>query len=130
MTNASYKDIAKAVATEMESGDVQLVASALAAFLIEEHRTGELDKILREVENLRFINRGIVEAEVTSARELSEEIEKSLRELVRSKLGVPTVVTTKSIRKDLVGGVVVQAGDMQIDLSVRGQLNRLKQHNF
>jgi F-type H+-transporting ATPase subunit delta len=65
-----------------------------------------------------------VDVDVTSAYELDEQqvsdIEKALKTLLNKDINVHT-----KIDDYLIGGVVIRAGDLVIDGSVRGRLQKL-----
>jgi F-type H+-transporting ATPase subunit delta len=63
---------------------------------------------------------------VFSARKLGEAEAAQLRDVVQSYLK-KTVILDEQVREDLVGGVLVRAGDMVIDTSILSRLKRLKQ---
>ncbi len=63
---------------------------------------------------------------VTSAFELSDAEAASLKQALAKKLG-KEVNLNSTVDKSLIGGVIVRAGDMVIDSSVRGKLNQLSQ---
>lgn len=65
-----------------------------------------------------------VEAQVTSATELSEQQVNQIKEKLAAKLG-RQVETTVEVDADLLGGLIIQAEDLVIDGSVRGQLAKL-----
>lgn len=127
MTAVSYKDIAKVVAAKLQDGaEASKIASELAQYLVAERRANDLDRIMREVERIRSEQENLLEVSAVSAFELSEETKKEISQLFGDK----QVILNEEIDKDLVGGVRIQAGDTLLDLSVRGQLNRLRTHNF
>lgn len=130
MAKATYKDIARAIAVERDYRSADEIALGLAEYLVQERRVGELDKILREVERLEYINRDIVEVEVSSAHETTAEVDQSIRDIILELFSAADAVLVKNIDKDLVGGVKIQALGTLIDLSVRGQLNQLRSHKF
>lgn len=101
-------------------------AEGVAEYLVEERRTGELDAIMREVERLRSERDGVNEAVVNSANELDENV----RQMIRDMFGGKETVLVERKDASLVGGVQVQTLDKSLDLSVRGQLNKLKNSNF
>lgn len=107
-----------------DTADHRQVAQDIAQYLVAERRTNELDTLLREVERLRFEREGIVEALATTARPLSETV----KQLIREAFGAKTRVVERE-DKNLVGGVYVQTLDKRLDLSVRGQLSKLKNTN-
>lgn len=121
-----YKDIAQVIVHQMNRKTRTAVAEGLAAYLIAERRANDLGKIMREVERIRYEEQGVLEVQVSSAREITTHIE----EKVKSLFGAKETVLNKQLDESLVGGVKIQAQDTLIDLSVRGQLNKLKAHNF
>lgn len=125
MARASYKAIAEIVASKMGGDSSADLAAELGAYLVSERRANELDKIMREVERIRFTD-GLLEIEVASAREITKDITQQIETMFDAK----NTIVNKQIDKSLVGGVRIQAQDTLIDLSVRGQLNRLKSMRY
>lgn len=64
------------------------------------------------------------EVSVTSAYELSAAEKETLKKALANKLG-KEVSLQSDIDKTLIGGVVIRAGDLVIDSSVRGKLQQL-----
>jgi len=67
---------------------------------------------------------GTIQAEMTSAFAATEAQQASIVASLRKRLG-REVVLSCSIEPDLIGGAVIRAGDLVIDGSVRGKLERL-----
>ncbi|MCX2979983.1 F0F1 ATP synthase subunit delta [Halieaceae bacterium IMCC14734] len=65
-----------------------------------------------------------VEVQVYSAFEVSEETEQTLVQVLKNKLERDVKVDT-TVDEKLLGGVLIRAGDLVIDGSVRGRLNKL-----
>ena len=65
-----------------------------------------------------------VEAEVTSAFPLSDTQIKSMTEALKKRLGREVTLNT-SVDETIVGGAIIRAGDLMIDGSVSGQLDKL-----
>jgi len=65
-----------------------------------------------------------VEAQITSATPLTEQQIIQIKEKLAAKLG-RQVETTVDVDADLLGGLIIQAEDLVIDGSVRGQLAKL-----
>ena len=65
-----------------------------------------------------------VNVDVVSAFELSGDTEQSLAEVLSKKLEREVKVDS-SVDQSLIGGVLIRAGDLVIDGSVRGRLNKL-----
>lgn len=92
--------------------------------LAANRRTADADAILKAVQENLAARRGEVKAEVESAADLSASQKKSLEESLSKTIGHPVAVTVK-INKDLIGGMVVTLGSLQIDDSVKSKLDRL-----
>ena len=96
-------------------------------FLLVDHRRTELlseiQQAFREELNARL---GIVEAEVTSARELSAGEKKELTSVLEQRTGKKIEA---KFQEDgaLLGGAIVRLGSTIYDGSVRDQLNRLRE---
>ena len=65
-----------------------------------------------------------MDVEVVSAFDLGEATTERLADVLGRKLEREVKVST-STDKDLLGGVLIRAGDLVIDGSVRGRLNKL-----
>jgi len=65
-----------------------------------------------------------VEAEVISAFPLSDAQVKSMTEALKKRLGREVTLNTR-IDETIVGGAIIRAGDLMIDGSVSGQLDKL-----
>lgn len=65
-----------------------------------------------------------VQVEIATAYSLDEQTEQKLAEGLAKKLD-RTVTVNSSVDKELLGGVVIRAGDLVIDGSVRGKLAKL-----
>ena len=94
--------------------------------VVEKGRADEIDAIYEEFEDLWRREEGILNVELTTAQELSEEERRSILDQIRQASGRRVEATSK-VDPDLIGGLVLQAGSMRIDSSVRGRLERLRQ---
>jgi F-type H+-transporting ATPase subunit delta len=94
--------------------------------LAEKGRAGELAEIVDELDTLVAAEERILDVELTTATELSDadfdRILGSIEEASGRK-----VQATRKVDTDLIGGIVLQAGSMRLDASVRGRLDRLRQ---
>jgi F-type H+-transporting ATPase subunit delta len=109
---------------ELLGGDEQLVRNFLL-LLAEKNRAGEVDEIAREFERLVAQEEGILDVQVTTAVELSDEEARNVIEQIEKASG-RKVEATHTVDPDLIGGIVLQAGSLRLDASVRGRLNRLR----
>jgi F-type H+-transporting ATPase subunit delta len=109
---------------ELLGGDEQLVRNFLL-LLAEKNRAGEVDEIAREFERLVAQEEGILDVQVTTAVELSDAEARDVIEQIEKASG-RKVEAKHSVDPDLIGGIVLQAGSLRLDASVRGRLNRLR----
>ena len=68
---------------------------------------------------------GRVAVELTTAYELSDDEAASIVAQIEQASG-RTVEATRRVDPDLVGGMILQAGSLRVDASVRGRLERLR----
>jgi len=87
-------------------------------------RLNVLPEIAEIYEAHRANEEGTIDAEVISAFELSDAQKKNLVDGLKKRLGREINLSTK-IDESLIGGSIVRAGDMVIDGSVTGQLEKL-----
>jgi F-type H+-transporting ATPase subunit delta len=97
----------------------------LLRLLIEKGRAGEIDEVGEEFERLAAREEGELSVELTTAFELSEDDARSIVGQIEEASG-RTVEATRSVDPDLIGGIVLQAGSLRVDGSVRGRLERLE----
>lgn len=95
--------------------------------LVENRRLNLLPEIVTQYETLKAEAESRIEATVVSAFALEPEQMKTLSEALRRKLG-REVNLTAQVDKTLMGGIVIRAGDLVIDGSVRGRLADLATH--
>ena len=96
------------------------------AIVIDHRRIAMLDDIVRQFGVELDTQLGFVEAEISSARELSAEQQRELESQVERLTG-KRVRTRYTSNPGLLGGVVVRVGSTIYDGSVRGQLEKIKQ---
>ncbi|MBA54342.1 MAG: F0F1 ATP synthase subunit delta [Pseudomonadales bacterium] len=94
------------------------------AMLAQNKRLAALPEIATLFEALKSQKEQSVDVEITSAFALSDEQGNKLAAALKQKLGREVNVTTAE-DKALLGGVIIRAGDMVIDGSVRGKLAKL-----
>ncbi len=87
-------------------------------------RLALLPEIHALFENLKAQLQKSVEVQVTTAYELSAELQQKLATALSAKLNCEVSVES-SVDQNLLGGVVIRAGDTVIDGSVRGRLAKL-----
>jgi F-type H+-transporting ATPase subunit delta len=92
--------------------------------LVDKDRVAELDQVHEEWERLLAREERVLELELVTAIELSEEEAEQVVKQIEEASG-RKVVASRRVDPDLIGGIVVQAGSQRLDASVRGRLNQL-----
>ena len=75
-------------------------------------------------EQLRIEAEGVVEVEIISAYPLEDSDRQHIADAMTKRLGKKITITA-NIDKNLIGGVVIRAGDSVIDASVSGRIREL-----
>jgi F-type H+-transporting ATPase subunit delta len=94
--------------------------------LAEKGRAGEIREIAAEFEALIAAQQNVLDVELTTAHQLSDDEFDGIVGQIAKASG-RDVHATRSVDPDLIGGLVLQAGSMRLDASVRGRLERLRQ---
>ena len=94
--------------------------------LAEKDRIGEVAQVHEEWARLLAREERVLELELTTAIELSEDEAERVVKQIEEASG-RRVVATRTVDRDLIGGLVVQAGSIRLDSSVRGRLAQLRE---
>jgi F-type H+-transporting ATPase subunit delta len=116
----------KAAALDSILGGVDELVRNFLLLVAEKNRTAQIEEIAREFDRLVAAEERRLEVELTTAFELSDKEAKSIVAQIEKASG-RQVDATRSVDPDLIGGLILQAGSMRVDASVRGRLNRLRQ---
>jgi len=97
----------------------------LLGLLFDNRRLPLLPEIAGLFDELRFEAERVVRAKVTSAATLADAELETIKAALRKRFGREVEVET-AIDESLIGGALIDAGDVVIDGSVRGKLERLQ----
>lgn len=115
----------KAGLLEQVLGEADELLRNFVLLAVEKGRAGEIDDIHREFERLAAREERRLSVELTTAYELSDDEARSILDQIESASG-RKVDATRNVDPSLIGGLVLQAGSLRLDASVRGRLNRLR----
>jgi F-type H+-transporting ATPase subunit delta len=115
----------RAVLEELLAGADELVVN-FVRLLAEKDRIGELRDVYEEWARLLAREERVLELELTTAIELSDEEADRVVQQIEEASG-RRVVATRIVDPNLIGGLVVQAGSLRLDASVRGRLEQLRE---
>lgn len=125
LANPEVEPAAKVgVLGELSEGADTLVHNFLR-LVAEKGRAGQILGIRDELQTLVDRAQGRVAVELTTAFELSDDEASSIVAQIQQASG-RTVEASRKVDPELVGGMILQAGSLRVDASVRGRLERLR----
>ncbi len=128
MSKITNRQLAHVAVNELQKGASKAkVSRSLANFLVAERRSKDLDSVVRLIEDEMQRQTGATEVQVISARNLSETVKKQVLGLFKSASKAEHIVVNEVIDPQVIGGVLVESPDHRLDLTVRRQLQRLKE---
>jgi len=112
------------VLARVAEGSDELVVN-FVKLLAEKGRAAELDQVAAEYDALVAAMQRILDVQLTTAHELSDADFERIKKQIEQASG-RTVQAERKVDPNLIGGIVLQAGSMRLDASVRGRLERLR----
>jgi F0F1-type ATP synthase delta subunit len=128
MSKTPRHEIAKVLA-ERTLGRINAknFSEEIAAYLVSEHRTADLEPLLRDVMQYRA-DHGIVEVIAVTAYPLTAGVRGDIEKRVKAlSPGAKQIIISEELSSDVVGGLRLEFPNQQLDLSVRAKLSRFKQ---
>jgi F-type H+-transporting ATPase subunit delta len=115
----------RAALEDMLTGSDELFLN-FVRLLLEKDRIAEVEDVHEEWTRLLARQERILELELQTAVELSDQEAANVVEQIEKASG-RKVVASRTVDPDLIGGLVVQAGSVRLDASVRGRLEQLRE---
>ena len=106
-------------------GDADELIRNFVLLVSEKGRASEIEEIYRELDLLVAEAQKRLTVELTTAYELSDEEAASITSKIEQASG-RAVEATRSVDPRLIGGIVLQAGSLRVDASVRGRIEKLR----
>jgi F-type H+-transporting ATPase subunit delta len=125
LRNPQLDPKAKARVLEDLLGDVDELLRNFLLLTAEKGRIGEIETIGAEFERLMAREERRLTVELTTAKELTDSEAAEIVAQIEQASG-RKVDATRRVDPDLIGGIVLRAGTLQVDASVRGRLERLR----
>lgn len=116
---------AKAEALAAVLQDADEILRNFARLVAEKGRAPMLEEIAGEYDELVAAEERILNVELTTAYELSDNEADSIVKQIEEAAG-RRVQAERTVDPDLIGGVVLKVGTLEVDSSVRGRLSRLR----
>ncbi len=115
----------KAAVLEAAAGEPDELTSNFLKLVAEKGRAGSLEGIRAELDEMVARAEGQLTVTLTTAYELSDEEAKDIVGRIEQASG-RKVEAVRKVDPDLIGGIVLQAGSLRADASVRGRLDRMR----
>ena len=115
----------KAAALEAVLAEADELLRNFVRVVSEKGRAPMLDEIGREYELLVAAEEKILSVELTTAYELSDDEAAAIVKQIEDASG-RRVEAERTVDPNLIGGLVLKAGSLEVDSSVRGRLDRLR----
>ncbi len=107
--------------------DTDLLAKEIAAYLLYEKQTSELDSLVRDIMQYRQ-DQGLVEAVAVTVSELPDKVIDDIEEMIEANHSdAKSVVISQRRDPGVVGGLRLDFANEQLDMSVKAKLSRFKQ---
>ena len=125
LSNPQLDPRAKVAALEDMLGGADELVRNFLLLLVEKGRTGELRDIAAEFDALVAQEERRLAVELTTAYELTDDEANEIVRQIEQASG-RSVEATRNVDPALIGGIVLQAGALRVDASVRGRFERLR----
>jgi F-type H+-transporting ATPase subunit delta len=112
------------VLVQIAGGSDEIVVNFLK-LIAEKGRAGEIAEIVDDLDGLVAAEHRVLDVELTTATKLTDEEFGRILGRIEQASG-RKVQAERKVDPDLIGGIVLQAGSMRLDASVRGRLERLR----
>ena len=114
----------KAAVLEAAAGEPDELVANFLKLVAEKGRAGSIESIRAELDRIIAQAEGQLNVTLTTAYELSDAEAKDIVARIEKASG-RKVEAMRRVDPDLIGGIVLEAGSLRADASVRGRLDRL-----
>jgi F-type H+-transporting ATPase subunit delta len=106
--------------------EIPVIVKKFAEIIQKDGQTKNAAKIIEKFSQLYNAKHGIVEAGVTSSRELSSDKVHQVEKFIKNKYSAKEIIINNIIDEKIKGGIIIKVGDEVLDGSVSAQLKRLE----
>lgn len=119
------RDEKQALIKSVFEGRVSSLTFDFLCVLVDNERAGEFFGVCERFKELYYKAEHITEVRVTTASPLSAALRASLEKKLAAKLG-SKIILAECVDESLIGGIILDYNDRQIDGSVRNKLSQMK----
>lgn len=106
-------------------GNISHITKEVAAYLLEQHQTQDVELLVRDVEEILESKYGIVVARIQSASPLDATTRTLVVDALKAKGAKHVVIVEESVDADLLGGVVIETPSSVFDSSLKTKVRTL-----
>lgn len=108
-----------------KTSDSPALAKQIAAYLVSGRQTHNLNKILRQVSDIRRAS-GVLDVNVSSAFPLSSKLKSEVEAIMRKEYPkVSRVIIHEEVNPRLLSGIIIKTHDKLLDETARSKLKQL-----
>jgi F-type H+-transporting ATPase subunit delta len=111
----------------LEDGSVEDLLKNFVKILVKNNDLSKAKKIEIEFNKIWNKKKGIVDANIVSAKKTDQETLKIIENYIKKISGSPNVNMQEEIDKDMIGGIIIKYEDKILDGSLRTSLKTLKE---
>ena len=111
---------------EAKKNELDGLIISFAKFLVQNNDLFKIDSIVDEFNDIFQAASGEIKVELTSAKQLPEEIKNKLKEYLIKRTGSKEINLLEKIEKDIIGGFILRYNDLVIDGSLKNNLSNFK----
>lgn len=104
------------------------LAKEVAAYLIENGKSSELQSVMRDAQELRSQKYGVVELSARSAHAFDDSVQNRIEDIAKRQYpGVKKTIINEVSDESAIGGVNILLPHHSLDITIRSKLNRLRE---
>lgn len=124
----SRTSLATEIASRLKGGDGKSLTKSIAAYLIENGKTSELNSLERDITELRSSESGVVELSAISAHPLEQSQIDGIEQIVRKiNPKCKRIIVNQTLDESVIGGIRLEFANQLLDLSASSKLSKLRQ---
>lgn len=108
------------------AGKISPLTSAFITLLLNKEREGYLPEIASAFVEQYKIYKGISTVKLTTAMPVSEDLKQAILQKLRAERHLDQIELDTEVRKELIGGFILEIGDERMDSSVAFELNNVR----
>ncbi len=110
----------------LDMSDTKSLAREIAAYLLAERRTAELESILRDVMQYRQ-DHGMLEADVVTAHEVQNNVLQDVKHLLQAAYPKAKTINLNQVQDtSVIGGLRIDMPNEQLDMTIKAKLSKFK----